>query len=207
MLMGEGGFNVKATDSGLNRRDHDRKAARTSAWKQSARLPLAVAILAVASSAGAGGSGYTCKAVTGTVTLKPDDSCKITRLPLIESRFPSVVFLGEGTCFEATFTGEIGGAPVRGIAFSGLTKISEPAPGYSPDFQTAATVLLLQGWKTGALYSLDTIRFLAPDGTTAEEQLVITEGAGAFGGAKGSLGIVGNEFAGAPVKGTLCLPN
>ena len=62
----------------------------------------------------------------------------------------------------------------------------------------------------GTLYFLDTIHFTDGAGS-AEEQLVVIEGVknGNPLAVKGSLGIVGNEFVppGAPVNGTLCLPD
>ena len=135
--------------------------------------------------------------------------------PIYKKRFPSVTFLGAlgypGTCFTGSLTNGLWGSrSITGESVSGLTLIANPPPVYSSDFATAATVLKAKDINNntlGSLYFLDTIRFRA-DGR-AEEQLVITEGTGAFRGAKGSLGIAGNEFVppGAPVNGTLCLPD
>jgi hypothetical protein len=161
---------------------------------------------------GANASGYQCEPIVGNVQITPDSQCKIVQLPFIETRFPSVVFLASlgipGTCFTGNFSGTLNGVPITGKSVSGLTSISNPPPGYSSSFATAATVLAVSNNSRflGNLYLLDTIHFTDLAAGDAEEQLVITEGTGAFRDAKGSLGIVGNEFVGAPAQGTLCLP-
>ena len=180
---------------------------------------LVLAALGAASGADAG--GYNCKPISGTVLIAPDAACRIVQAPAIESRLPSVLFLGsagiQGTCFAGVFSGTWGGVPITGTALSGLTWIANPPPAFGASFATAATVLTVARDRSssklppiplGSLYLLDSIHFTDQAGG-AEEQLVISDGIGAFRNAKGSLGIVGNEFVppGAPVQGTLCLPD
>jgi hypothetical protein len=180
------------------------------------RLPTPLLALALFGlSHGANASGYQCSPISGTVTIAVDPYCKIVNLPFIQRRFPSVTFLGSlgvldtPTCFTGDFSGELADIKITGKSVSGLTSISSDLPPdfFSPSFATAATVLAVSkdGKLLGNLYLLDTIHFIDDQGN-AEEQLVITEGTRAFLGAKGNLGIAGNEFAGALAKGTLCLP-
>lgn len=190
----------------------------TSRFKKETMKRLSTSLLALALvgfASGATASGYQCKPVLGSIKITPDDNCKIVHLPFIETRFPSVIFLAssgaQGTCFTGDFSGMLNGVKITGKSVSGLTWISNPPPTYSPFFATAATVLAVfdnHDRFLGNLYFLDSIHFIPTPDTlfNAEEQLVVTEGTGAFRGVKGSLGIVGDEGAGAPVQGTLCIP-
>ena len=150
------------------------------------RLSISLLALALAGFAwGAYAADYKCKSISGNITIAPEAGCTIATTPAYKKRFPSVTFLGLGTCFTGTFDGFWDNRPITGTSISGLTLIATSPPVYSPDFATAATVLKVKDKNNntlGSLYFLDTIRFRT-DGS-AEEQLVITEGTGAFLGAK-----------------------
>ncbi len=179
------------------------------------RLSISLVTLALAGFAwSAHAAGYQCKPISGSVLIAPEATGCTIATPAYKNRFPSVIFLGAtGTCFTGNFSGTWGNLSITGTSISGLTLIANPPPSYFPDFVTAATELKVKRANNnntlGSLYFLDTIRFRDNAGN-AEEQLVIIEGTGAFRGAKGSLGIAGNEFTGNPpayVNGTLCLPD
>ena len=183
--------------------------------------PLSTSLLALALTGfawGAQAADYKCNPVSGTVLIASETTgCTIANPPH-NQHFPSVIFLATlgaaGTCFTGTFNGTWGAIPLTGASVSGLTLIANPPPSYSSNFVTAATVLTLtrtdKNKPVGTLYFLDTIHFTDSSGG-AEEQLVVIEGVknGNPLAVKGSLGIVGNEFVppGAPVNGTLCLPD
>ena len=137
---------------------------------------------------GAHASDYQCKPISGTVRIAPETTGCTIATPAYENRFPSVTFLGStGTCFTGNFSGTWGNLSITGTSISGLTLIANPPPSYFPDFVTAATELKVKRANNnntlGSLYFLDTIRFRDNAGN-AEEQLVITEGTGAFRGVR-----------------------
>jgi hypothetical protein len=158
-----------------------------------------------------------CIPLAGFVRLDPDPSC------LIATKYPGNAYIGlPGTCFSVTLLGPLG-FPVIGRGSSGLTNegLSGFAGGFTPAAaQESGVPTFTDGLGTqtrrfftarSAINLLGTTFFSADAGVLAgagvTEQLLITNGTGAWAGATGAIyprgNIIGNW---GPFNGQVCKP-
>jgi len=179
-------------------------------------------------------SGSRCEQFGGTLTLKPLATCNAFKAVRQKERiFEDALFVyelpplyqpQEPICFSGEITdASLDGRPVEASSLSAFTVNSfksllglaptEPLP--APVF-TAATVVTVtanreprKDKELGQIFLRDTGVFLPaavgdPRGPVAISQLIGVGGTKKFSNASVSMAIAGHEFAGAPVKGTIC---
>lgn len=162
---------------------------------------------------GGSAAAVECQQVSGTVKLALDPSCQVA------AAFPGIQFVGQqGSCFVVAIEGSLRGTGFSGATIEPVASLVDGSGSLTPlialetgrradptlpfgtrQFFTARTVATVKG---GKLYTADA--GVRSNSETAE-QLHITGGEGVYKGATGTVYVTGNDFAGAPYRGTLCL--